>query len=47
MINIMNQIPKGIPLGWECNMLTIGRLMYVGLSDVQLSGSMNLITRQI
>ena len=35
MINIVNQIPKGIPLGWECNTLAVGGLMYIGFSDVQ------------
>ena len=35
MINIVNQIPKGIPLGWEYNTLAIGGLMYIGFSNVQ------------
>lgn len=35
MINIVNQMPKGIPLGWECNTLAVGGLMYIGFSDVQ------------
>ena len=35
MINIVNQIPKEIPLGWESTTLAIGGLMYIGFSDVQ------------
>lgn len=33
-INIANQIPKGIPLDWECHTLSVGGLMYVGFSDI-------------
>ena len=33
-INIANQIPKGIPSGWECHTLSVGGLMYVGFSDI-------------
>lgn len=35
MINIANQIPKGIPSGWECHVLAVGGLMYVGFSEIQ------------
>lgn len=34
LINIANQIPKGIPLGWEYHALSVGGLMYVGFSDI-------------
>lgn len=33
-INIANHIPKGIPLGWERQTLSVGGLMYVGFSDI-------------
>ena len=34
-IKTVNQIPKGIPLGWECHTLAVGGLMYVGFSEIQ------------
>lgn len=35
LINIANQIPKGIPSGWEYHVLSVGGLMYVGFSEMQ------------
>lgn len=35
IINTVNQIPKGTPLGWECHTLAVGELMYIGFSDVE------------
>lgn len=35
IINIISQIPKGISLEWECHVLSVGGLMYVGFSEVQ------------
>lgn len=35
MLNMVNQIPKGMPLGWECHVIAVGGLMYVGFSEVQ------------
>lgn len=35
LINLINQIPKGVPAGWECSSFAVGGLMYVGFSEIQ------------
>lgn len=34
LIDLINQIPKGVPLGWKCDTLSVGGLMYVGFSEI-------------
>lgn len=34
LIDLINQIPKGVPSGWKCDTLTVGGLMYVGFSEI-------------
>lgn len=34
LIDLIGQIPKGIPSGWECSTLAVGGLMYVGFSEI-------------
>lgn len=35
LIDKINQIPIGAPIGWECNLFAVGGLMYVGFSEIQ------------
>lgn len=34
LIDLINQIPKGVPSGWKCDTLAVGGLMYVGFSEI-------------
>lgn len=34
LVDLIKQIPKGVPSGWKCDTLAIGGLMYVGFSEI-------------